>query len=134
MRKLITFFSLVALTNIAQAEEFGDGTYICEGGITTGIKALSRQWTPVGQPTKNYLVTIKNNSREAVIEGLDYQCQTQFFEFLGCTTGFYHFGMNINSGRFTYDQSYGFIRGETPGGDAEIITTTLGFCRPAPVS
>ena len=114
----------------ASSTQLGDGNYFCEGGLTTGIKALDRQWTPVGQPTINYVVTIFDDSSKARINGMEYDCQTRFFEYLGCTTGFYHFGLNITNGRFVYDQSYGFIRGETPGGDAEIITTTLGFCAP----
>ena len=113
------------------AEEWGDGVYDCQGGLTTAIKALDRQWTPIGADPKSYQVEIFNQSQNAKIEGLEYDCQTRFFEYLGCTTGFYHFTMNINNGRFTFDHSYGFIRGETPGGDAEIVTTTLGYCQPA---
>lgn len=138
MRTFLLLCGLMALTASPaladETAEFGDGTYLCEGGLTTAIKALERQWTPIGQETKNYTVTISGASTAARIEGADYQCQTKFFEFLGCTTGLYHFGMNIHTGRFTYDKSYGFIRGETPSGDAEIVTTTLGFCRPAPKS
>lgn len=139
MHKMVAIFSGIALLStsfisLAKAQEFGDGTYICEGGLTTGMQALDRQWTPVGQVPKNYVVTLSDDSTKAVIEQMDYDCKTTFFEFLGCTTGLYHFGMNINNGRFIFDQSYGFIRGETPGGDAEIVTTTLGYCRPAPTS
>ncbi len=133
----IYIFIMMLLSGLSapvMAQELGDGTYLCQGGLTTGIKALERQWTPVGQEPKSYQVIISNNSRNASIGGMEYDCQTRFFEFLGCTTGFYHFGMNINNGRFVYDQSYGFIRGETPGGDAEIVTTTLGYCAPAPQS
>ena len=118
----------------ALAEELGDGTYLCKGGLTTAMKPLNRKWTPIGQPVKDYEVTISNNSTTARIDGLDYDCKTVFFEYLGCSTGFYHFTMNINNGRFTFDHSYGFIRGETPAGDAETVSTTLGFCAPAPVS
>ena len=130
--KLATAVTVAFLViSSASAQELGDGTYDCKGGLTTAIKSLDRQWTPIGHETNDYIVTIKNNSTMAVIDGMEYECQTSFFEFLGCTTGFYHFGMNINTGRFTFDQSYGFIRGETPGGSAEIITTTLGFCTPS---
>ena len=122
---------LLATAPPAFAEEWGDGVYDCQGGLTTAIKALDRQWTPIGADPKSYQVEIFNESQNAKIEGLEYDCQTRFFEYLGCTTGFYHFTMNINNGRFTFDHSYGFIRGETPGGDAEIVTTTLGFCQPA---
>lgn len=124
----------IFMTTPAMAQELGDGTYFCEGGLTTAIQALDKQWTPVGKVSQNYTVTIEGDSTRAMIDGLDYRCETKFFEFLGCTTGVYHFGMNINTGRFVYDQSYGFIRGETPSGDAEIVTTTLGFCQPAPTS
>ena len=138
MRKFLFIASLMALlaapASAVEAGAFGDGTYLCEGGLTTAIKAVERQWTPIGQTTKDYTITISGASTMARIEGADYQCQTKFFEFLACTTGLYHFGMNIHSGRFTYDKSYGFIRGETPSGDAELVTTTLGFCRPAPKS
>ena len=139
MRKIIALFCGIAICSLgpitlAKAKELGDGTYLCEGGLTTGIQSLDRQWTPVGQVPNSYVVTLSGNSTKAVIEKMEYQCQTRFFEFLGCTTGLYHFGMNINNGRFIFDQSYGFIRGETPGGDAEIVTTTLGYCRPAPAS
>ena len=138
MRTFLLLCGLMALSAspalASETEEFGDGTYLCEGGLTTAIKAVNRQWTPIGQGTENYTVTISEASTAARIEGADYQCQTKFFEFLGCTTGLYHFGMNIHTGRFTYDKSSGFIRGETPSGDAEIVTTTIGFCRPAPKS
>lgn len=112
------------------AQELGDGTYLCQGGLTTAIKAIDKKWTPLGAETKSFTVTIENDSRTAQINGFDFTCQTKFFEFLGCSTGFYHFAMNINTGRFTYDESYGFIRGETPRGDAETVTKTLGFCTP----
>ena len=138
MRKHIIRLALISLFALTHsplmAQELGDGTYLCEGGISTGLKALNRQWTPVGAPVKDYLVVISDNSQKAEIDGMSYDCQTRFFEFLGCTTGLYHFGMNLTNGRFIFDQSYGFIRGETPGGDAEIVTTTLGFCAPAPQS
>ena len=138
MRTFLLLCGLMALTASPvladETAEFGDGTYLCEGGLTTAIKALERQWTPVGQETKNYTVTISGASTAARIEGADYQCQTKFFEFLGCTTGLYHFGMNIHTGRFTYDKSYGFIRGEDPRGDAEMVSTSLGICHNAPSS
>ena len=121
---------LPLLSTSIMAQELGDGSYFCEGGLTTGIKAVNRQWTPIGQETKNYKVLITDNLATATIDGMTYGCQTTFFEILGCTTGYYHFSLNLTSGRFTFDQSYGFIRGETPGGDAEMITTTLGFCTP----
>lgn len=123
--------SLLFVATPAVSEEWGDGVYDCQGGLTTAIKALDRQWTPVGSDPQSYQVEIFDQSQKARIEGLEYDCQTQFFEYLGCTTGYYHFTMNINNGRFTFDHSYGFVRGETPGGDAEIITTTLGFCQAA---
>ncbi|MGC6517367.1 MAG: hypothetical protein ACON49_05005 [Candidatus Puniceispirillaceae bacterium] len=112
------------------AQELGDGVYQCQGGLTTSVKALDRQWTPVGAPQKSYEVIISGERSKATIAGVDYECRLRFFEFLGCSTGFYHFAMNINTGRFTHDESYGFIRGETPGGDAEPVTTTLGYCTP----
>ena len=116
------------------AQELGDGVYQCQGGLTTAIKALDRQWTPVGSETKSYEVTISEERSKATIAGMEYECRLRFFEFLGCSTGFYHFAMNINTGRFTHDESYGFIRGETPRGDAESVTTTLGFCTPLDAS
>lgn len=128
---VIAYASLLLSAAPAVSEEWGDGVYDCQGGLTTAIKALDRKWTPIGSEPKSYQIEIFNQSQNARIEGLEYNCQTQFFEYLGCTTGFYHFTMNINNGRFTFDKSYGFVRGETPGGDAEIITTTLGFCQPA---
>ena len=135
MRRIFLILTLLSgLSQTALAEELGDGTYICQGGLTTAIRALDRQWTPVGQAPKNYTVIISHNRKMARINGMEYECQTKFFEFLGCSTGYYHFGMNINNGRFTFDQSYGFLRGETPAGDAEIITTTLGYCAPSPSS
>ena len=138
MRRFLFLCGLIAVASApATADEttaFGDGTYLCEGGLTTAIKAIDRQWTPIGQATEDYTIIISDDSTAAQIEGAAYQCQTTFFEFLGCTTGLYHFSMNIHNGRFTYDKSYGFIRGETPSGDAEIVTTTLGFCQPAPQS
>ena len=130
IRIILTTALLSLLSTPIMAQELGDGSYFCEGGLTTGIKAVNRQWTPIGQETKNYTVSLKDNLATATIDGMTYGCQTTFFEILGCTTGYYHFSLNITSGRFTFDQSYGFIRGETPGGDAEIITTTLGFCTP----
>ena len=129
-RIILTTALLTLLSTPIMAQELGDGSYFCEGGLTTGIKAVNRQWTPIGQDTKNYTVSLKDNLTTATIDGMTYECQTKFFEILGCTTGYYHFSLNLTSGRFTFDQSYGFIRGETPGGDAEIITTTLGFCTP----
>ena len=128
---IISAFCLMA-SHASHASDFGDGIYHCQGELTTAIKALDRQWTPIGSAPKSYQVTISNNSKTAHINGLDYTCTTRFFEFLGCSTGFYHFAMNTTSGRFTFDESYGFIRGETSGGDAEAVTTTLGLCQPAP--
>ena len=134
--RLITYLLLPLLlaSHSVSAQEMSDGTYDCTGGLTTGIKALDRLWTPIGKDTQNYQVTLSNNLQMAQINGMEYDCKLRFFEFLGCSTGFYHFAVNINSGRFTFDQSYGFIRGETPGGDAEEVTTTLGYCQAAPKS
>lgn len=131
MRHIIKITALLlTISSPLMAQELGDGSYFCKGGLTTGMKAVNRQWTPIGQETKNYNVSLFDNLSKAQIDGMDYACQTQFFEILGCTTGYYHFSLNLTSGRFIFDQSYGFIRGETPAGDAEIVTTTLGFCLP----
>ena len=123
--------SVLIIPHNASAQEMSDGTYVCKGGLTTAIKSVDRLWTPIGKAPQDYQVTLSDQLSKAQINGMDYTCRLRFFEFLGCSTGFYHFTVNINSGRFTYDQSYGFIRGETPGGDAEEITTTLGYCQQA---
>ena len=120
----------LTITPPVHAEEMGDGHYQCQTGLASAFRAIDRQWTPIGARASTHQLEIKDDLSAAVIDGLDYECRLTFFEFLGCTTCFYHFAMNINSGRFTFDKSYGFIRGETPAGDAEEVSTSLGVCVP----
>ena len=127
---LPTMALFLAITSPVHAEEMGDGHYQCQTGLASAFRAIDRQWTPIGARAATHQLEIKDDLSAAVIDGLDYECRLTFFEFLGCTTGFYHFSMNINSGRFTFDKSYGFIRGETPAGDAEEVSTSLGVCVP----
>ncbi len=82
-RIILTMGLLTLLSTPIMAQELGDGSYFCEGGLTTGMKAVNRKWTPIGQETKNYTVLLKDNLTTATIDGMTYQCQTKFFEILG---------------------------------------------------
>lgn len=107
-----------------------DGHYQCQSGVTTALKALDRRWTPIPVEPLQFELHISKDGQIARIEKQDFDCHLMFFEILTCSTGIYHFSVNTSTGRFTYDKSYGFIRGEDPRGDAEMVTTSLGICRP----
>lgn len=121
---------LLMLQTALAEDETIDGHYLCQSGVTTALKALDRTWTPIPAQPLEFDLNIANDGQKAVIEKLDFDCDLMFFEILSCSTGIYHFSVNISTGRFTYDKSYGFIRGEDPRGDAEMVTTSLGVCRP----
>lgn len=124
--------ALLIAPSFATAETLDlDGHYQCQDGVATGLTSLDRVWTPTGAAPQSLDIVIADNASRAVIEKIEFNCQIVFFEILACTTGFYHFSVNVSTGRYTYDKSYGYIRGEDPRGDAEAVTTSLGVCRPA---
>ena len=132
MTRLIMMIGLLAISlqSAFADDDKIDGHYLCQSGVTTALKALDRTWTPVPAQPLQFDLHISNDGQTAKIEKQDYDCKLMFFEILTCSTGIYHFAVNTNTGRFTYDKSYGFIRGEDPRGDAEMVTTSLGICRP----
>ena len=119
----------LSLQNALANDEAIDGYYLCQSGLTTAVKALDRQWTPIPAEPLEFELQIKDDGQKALIEKQEFDCNLMFFEILSCSTGIYHFSVNTSTGRFTYDKSYGFIRGEDPRGDAEMVTTSLGICR-----
>lgn len=119
----------LSLQNALADDEAIDGYYQCQSGLTTAVKALDRQWTPIPAEPLQFELQIKDDGQKALIEKQEFVCNLMFFEILSCSTGIYHFSVNTSTGRFTYDKSYGFIRGEDPRGDAEMVTTSLGICR-----
>ena len=118
----------LSLQSALADDEAIDGYYTCQSGLTTAVKALDRHWTPIPADPLEFKLEIKGDGQKALIEKQEFDCNLMFFEILSCSTGIYHFSVNTNTGRFTYDKSYGFIRGEDPRGDAEMVTTSLGIC------
>ena len=128
-RGMLALLLLIA-PSFAMAETLDlDGRYQCRDGVATGLTSLDRVWTPTGAPAQSLDLLIADNASRAVIEKIEFDCRIVIFEILACTTGFYHFSVNVSTGRYTYDKSYGYIRGEDPRGDAEPVTTSLGICR-----
>ena len=130
---LAAFLSLFP-ASLALADDDLDGRYLCQSGVVTALQSIDRIWQPASQEPHNFELLISQNGSQARIEKIDYECRIVFFEILSCTTGYYHFAVNTKTGRFTYDKSYGFIRGEDPRGDAEMVSTSLGICHNAPSS
>ena len=53
----------------------------------------------------------------------------KLLEFLGCTTGFYHFGMNINTGRFTFRSAMDLSEARLPVVALKSLQPHLVFAR-----
>ena len=131
---ILACFTISISVKMAQADDDLDGHYLCQSGAITALQSVDRIWQPAIKEPANFALSISQNGTQARIEKIDYECRIVFFEILSCTTGYYHFAVNTKTGRFTYDKSYGFIRGEDPRGDAEIVSTSLGICHSAPSS